>query len=114
MFLSYVCCKGDFTNSHSGVFAPFQNRQNIDALQLQVGVSMVGACGVNAVLVRDNFPELRSDLVTALAALDVNELTHGWLLAGAPSGGVRLECFCWCLLVGLIQAARATQIKHLI
>ena len=31
---------------------------NIDALQLEVGVAVVGAGGVNAVLVRDDLPEL--------------------------------------------------------
>jgi hypothetical protein len=31
---------------------------DVDALQLQVGVSVVGAGGVDAVLVRDDFPEL--------------------------------------------------------
>jgi hypothetical protein len=29
------------------------------------------------VLVADDFPELGTDLVTALAALDMNDLTHG-------------------------------------
>jgi hypothetical protein len=32
---------------------------------------------VNTVFVRYNFPKLSPDLVSALAALDVNELTHG-------------------------------------
>lgn len=36
---------------------------------------MEGACGVNAVLIRDNFPELGADLVAALAGLDVDNLT---------------------------------------
>ena len=30
---------------------------HVDALQLQVGVAMVGSCGVDAVLIRDYFPE---------------------------------------------------------
>jgi hypothetical protein len=29
------------------------------------------------VLITDHFPELRTDLVAALATLDVHELTHG-------------------------------------
>ena len=45
---------------------------HVDALQLQVGVAVVGAGGVNAVLVGDHLPELRADLVTALTALDTN------------------------------------------
>merc|ERR1712036_140371 len=39
---------------------------DVDALKLEVGVAVVGAGGVNAVLVRDDFPELGTDLVTAL------------------------------------------------
>ena len=42
---------------------------HVDALQLQVGVAVVGARRVNAVLVADHFPELRADLVAALATL---------------------------------------------
>ena len=49
----------------------------IDALQLEVGVAVVGARGVNAVLVSNHFPELGSDLVAALTALDVDDLSHG-------------------------------------
>ena len=45
---------------------------HVDALQLQVGVAVVGAGGGDAVLVGHDLPELRADLVTALAALDCN------------------------------------------
>jgi hypothetical protein len=38
---------------------------------------MVGARGVNSVLIGDDFPEFRADLVAALASLDVHQLTHG-------------------------------------
>ena len=34
---------------------------HIDALQLQVGVSLVGAGGVDAMLIRDDLPELQRD-----------------------------------------------------
>jgi hypothetical protein len=37
---------------------------------------MVSASGIDAVLIRDNLPELRADLVTALATLDVDDFTH--------------------------------------
>ena len=37
---------------------------------------MVGTCWVNSVFVRDDFPELGSDLVTALTSLDVNDFSH--------------------------------------
>mmetsp|Transcript_8203 Transcript_8203/g.9920 ORF Transcript_8203/g.9920 Transcript_8203/m.9920 type:complete len:266 (+) Transcript_8203:767-1564(+) len=50
---------------------------NVDALELEVGVTVVGAGRVNAVLVGDDLPELGADLVTALATLDGDDLTHG-------------------------------------
>lgn len=34
---------------------------------------MIGSGGVDPVLVRNDFPELGSDLVTALAGLDVDD-----------------------------------------
>ena len=37
---------------------------------------MVGASGVNAMLVGNNFPELGADLVTALAGLEVDDFSH--------------------------------------
>ena len=45
----------------------------------------VRARGVDTVLVADHFPELGADLVAALAALDVDDLTHGccWITCGA-------------------------------
>merc|ERR1711977_772103 len=49
---------------------------HVDALQLEVGVAMVGTCGVDTVLVGDDLPELGTDLVTALASLDVDEFAH--------------------------------------
>merc|ERR1719240_909760 len=50
---------------------------HVDALELQVRVTVVRTRRVDTVLVTDDFPELRTDLVAALAALDVNQLTHG-------------------------------------
>ena len=35
---------------------------DVDPLQLKVGISMVSTGGVNAVLVRDHFPEFGTDL----------------------------------------------------
>jgi hypothetical protein len=49
---------------------------NVDALELEVGVTVVGAGWVNAVFVGNNFPEFGTDLVTALASLDVNDFSH--------------------------------------
>jgi len=37
---------------------------------------MVSACRVDAVLIGDDFPELCTDLVTALAALNVLDISH--------------------------------------
>ena len=48
---------------------------HVDALQLEVRVAMVSAGGVNAVLIGNHFPELGTNLVTALAGLQVNNLT---------------------------------------
>ena len=55
---------------------------HIDALQLQVRVSLVGAGGVDAVLVRDDLPELGSDLVSALAGLKMDDFSHFWTWLG--------------------------------
>merc|ERR1712057_150792 len=49
---------------------------HVDALELQVGVAVVCAGGVDAMLVGDDLPELGTNLVTALASLHVNEFSH--------------------------------------
>ncbi len=49
---------------------------NVNSLELQVGVSVVGTSWVDTVLVRDDLPELGSDLVSALSCLDVNDFSH--------------------------------------
>ena len=49
---------------------------DIDSLELEVGVSVVGTCWVNSVLVRDDLPELGTDLVSALTSLDVDDFSH--------------------------------------
>nr|GLL25988.1 hypothetical protein PanWU01x14_322940 [Ipomoea trifida] len=53
---------------------------DVDALELEVGVAMVAAGGVDPVLGADHLPELGSDLVAALAALDVKNLAHFGLI----------------------------------
>jgi hypothetical protein len=45
---------------------------HIDSLELKIAVSVVGTSWVNAMFVGDDFPELGTDLVTALTALDVD------------------------------------------
>ena len=52
---------------------------HIDSLELEIGVTVVGTGWVNAVFVGDDLPELGTDLVTALATLDVNDFSHGLL-----------------------------------
>ena len=47
-----------------------------DTLELEIGVTVVCAGGVNTVLVGDDLPELGADLVAALAALNVNDFSH--------------------------------------
>ena len=49
---------------------------HIDALQLQVGITLVRTGGIDPVLVGHHLPELRSDLVAALAGLDADDLAH--------------------------------------
>ena len=49
---------------------------DVDALKLEVGIAMVGSGGVNTVFVGDDFPELGSDLVTALTGLEMDNLSH--------------------------------------
>jgi hypothetical protein len=48
---------------------------NVDAFKLEIGVTMVGTSGVDTVFVADDFPELSTDLVTALTGLDMNNFT---------------------------------------
>ena len=49
---------------------------DVDSLQLKVGVSVVGAGGVNTVFIGDDLPEFGTDLVTTLPSLDVDNLSH--------------------------------------
>jgi hypothetical protein len=49
---------------------------DVDSLQLEIGVTVVGAGGVNSVLVGDDLPEFSTDLVTALTTLDVDDFSH--------------------------------------
>lgn len=49
---------------------------DIDSFKLKIGVSVVGTSRVNTMLVRDDLPELSTDLVAALTSLDVNDFSH--------------------------------------
>jgi hypothetical protein len=50
---------------------------NVDSLKLEIRVTVIATGWVNTVLVRDDFPEFGTDLVTALSSLDVNDFSHG-------------------------------------
>ena len=43
---------------------------------MKIGVTMIGTSWVNTVFVRDDLPELGTDLVTALAGLKVDNFSH--------------------------------------
>ena len=49
---------------------------DVDPLQLEVGVTVVRAGGVNSVFVGDDLPELGTDLVSALTSLNVDDFSH--------------------------------------
>merc|ERR1711988_1657571 len=49
---------------------------DVDSLELEIRVTVVSTSWVNSVLVRDDFPEFGTDLVTALTTLDVNDFSH--------------------------------------
>ncbi len=49
---------------------------DIDPLQLELRVTVVGSGGVDTMLVRDDLPDLGSDLVAALAGLEVDDFSH--------------------------------------
>ena len=49
---------------------------DVDSLELEIRVTVVGTGWVNSVLVGDDLPELGTDLVTALSSLDVNDFSH--------------------------------------
>ena len=47
-----------------------------DTLKLEIRVTVVRACGVDAVLVREDLPELGIDVIAAPTALDMDELAY--------------------------------------
>jgi hypothetical protein len=51
---------------------------DVNSLELEIRVTVIGTGWVNTVLVGDDFPELGTDLVTALTSLDVNDFSHLW------------------------------------
>jgi hypothetical protein len=53
---------------------------DVDSLELEIGVTVIGTSRVNTVLVGDDFPEFGTDLVTTLTGLDVNDFSHNVFL----------------------------------
>ena len=49
---------------------------NVDSFELEIRITVVGTSGVDTVFIGDDFPELSTDLVTALTTLDVNNFSH--------------------------------------
>ena len=49
---------------------------DVDSLELEIGITVIGTGWVNTVLVGDDLPELGTDLVTALSALNMNDFSH--------------------------------------
>jgi len=49
---------------------------DVDSLELEIRVTVVGTGWVNTVFVGDDLPEFSTDLVTALATLDMNDFSH--------------------------------------
>ena len=48
----------------------------LNTIHLEVGASLPATIGVDTVLIRDDLPELCSDLVATLASLDVDNFSH--------------------------------------
>merc|ERR1712227_878358 len=49
---------------------------DVDSLELEIRITVVGTGWVNTVFIGDDFPEFGTDLVTALTTLDVNDFSH--------------------------------------
>ena len=49
---------------------------DINSFKLKIGVTVVGTSWVNSMLIGDDFPELSTNLVTALTGLNVDNFTH--------------------------------------
>ena len=52
---------------------------DLNSFQLEIRLSVVGAGRVDSVFVGNDFPELGTDLVTALTSLDMDDFSHGYV-----------------------------------
>lgn len=70
-FKIHQYCSGDVSSSSSFIIV------NVNSFELEVGVSVIGSGGIDTVFIGNDFPELGSDLVSALASLNVDDFSHG-------------------------------------
>ena len=49
---------------------------DVDSLELEIGITVIGTGWVNTVFVGDDLPEFGTDLVTALSSLNMNDFSH--------------------------------------
>ena len=49
---------------------------DVDSFKLKIRVSVIGTSWVDSVFIRDDLPELGTDLVTALTSLNMDYLSH--------------------------------------
>ena len=63
-------CSWDVSTSGSFVIV------DVDSLELEIRVTVIGTGWVNSVFVGDDLPEFGTDLVTALSSLDMNDFSH--------------------------------------
>jgi hypothetical protein len=49
---------------------------DVDSLELEIRVTVIGTGWVNTMLIRDDLPEFGTDLITALTGLNMNDFSH--------------------------------------
>ena len=49
---------------------------DVDAFELEIGITLVSTSGIDAMFVRNHFPEFGADLVTTLTSLNTDDFTH--------------------------------------
>ena len=49
---------------------------NINSFKLKIRISVISTSRIDSVFIRNNLPELGTDLVTALTSLNVDDLSH--------------------------------------
>ena len=86
-------------------------KRPLPSFELQVRVSMVCSSWVNAVFIRNDFPELRTNLISALATLDVHELAHGSQKVASEANST--DCFStWGLTTKMPRSTKVPRCFH--